>query len=328
MSSAERSILITGCSSGIGYAAAHGLKARGWRVFATARNPDDCERLKSEGLQAFRLDLTDPGTIETALGHVLRRTDGTLDAVYNNGGYAQAGALEDMTTDLIREQFEANSSAGTSSRAASSRSCAGRGRRIVSAPRSSALRRQPAAPTSLLEIRRPKAWPIRRLELHGNGIHVVLIEPGPIDNRFRARAGRSFAPSTSTVLPSRWLQAASKPPRRCQLFALPQAAGGGGRRPDQRRWRPARRRATGTAPTRNEAGTRRLPPTGRGPIARGDRDSGIGIRGSGVPETRAPKPEHRSRGQLIVGEALSQLRLEDLAGGGVRDLLHRDDVVG
>src|SRR4051794_4551841 len=107
MSSAERSILITGCSSGIGYAAAHGLKLRGWQVFATARNPDDCERLRSEGLQAFRLDLTDPGTIETALGHVLRRTDGTLDALFNNGGYAQAGALEDMATDLIRDQFEA-----------------------------------------------------------------------------------------------------------------------------------------------------------------------------------------------------------------------------
>ena len=190
MSSTERSILITGCSSGIGYAAAHGLKLRGWQVFATARNPDDCERLRSEGLQAFRLDLTDPGTIETALGHVLRRTDGTLDALFNNGGYAQAGALEDMTTDLIRDQFEANFFGWHELT-----------RRVIPV-----MRRQRSGRivfcSSVLGFLGAKfrgayvaskfavegMADTLRLELHGSGIHVILIEPGPIDSRFREHA--------------------------------------------------------------------------------------------------------------------------------------------
>jgi len=190
MSSAERSILITGCSSGIGHAAAHGLKLRGWQVFATARNPDDCERLRSEGLQAFRLDLTDPGTIETALGHVLRRTDGTLDALFNNGGYAQAGAIEDMTTDLIRDQFEANFFGWHELT-----------RRVIPV-----MRRQRSGRivfcSSVLGFLGAKfrgayvaskfavegMADTLRLELHGSGIHVILIEPGPIDSRFREHA--------------------------------------------------------------------------------------------------------------------------------------------
>ena len=190
MSSAERSILITGCSSGIGYAAAHGLKARGWRVFATARNPDDCERLKSEGLQAFRLDLTDPGTIETALGHVLRRTDGTLDAVFNNGGYAQAGALEDMTTDLIRDQFEANFFGWheLTRRVIPVMRRQGNGRIVFC---SSVLgffgaKFRGAYVASKFAVE--GMADTLRLELHGSGIHVVLIEPGPIASRFREHA--------------------------------------------------------------------------------------------------------------------------------------------
>jgi NAD(P)-dependent dehydrogenase (short-subunit alcohol dehydrogenase family) len=190
MASTERSILITGCSSGIGYAAAHGLKLRGWQVFATARNPDDCERLRSEGLQAFRLDLTDPGTIETTLGHVLRRTDGRLDALFNNGGYAQAGALEDMTTDLIRDQFEANFFGWHELT-----------RRVVPLMRRQAHGRIVFCSSVLgfLGAKFRGAYVASkfavegmadtlRLELHGSGIHVVLIEPGPIDSRFREHA--------------------------------------------------------------------------------------------------------------------------------------------
>src|SRR5690348_2381620 len=105
---APHTILITGCSSGIGHHCAAGMKQRGWRVFATARKADDVARLTAEGLEAFRLDYADEASIATAVSDVLAATGGTLDAVFNNGGYAQPGALEDMPTALFRAQFEAN----------------------------------------------------------------------------------------------------------------------------------------------------------------------------------------------------------------------------
>ncbi len=105
---AEKSILITGCSSGIGYDAAHGLKARGWRVFASCRQEQDCDRLRDEGLESFRLDYTDHASMQAALDETLRRTGGTLDALFNNGAYALPGACEDLPTNALRAIFETN----------------------------------------------------------------------------------------------------------------------------------------------------------------------------------------------------------------------------
>ena len=104
-----RSVLITGCSSGIGLCAAETLKARGWRVFATARKPEDIARLKDEvGVESLYLDYAEPDSIAKAAEHVLEATDGRLDALFNNGGYGQPGALEDIRRDVLRAQFEAN----------------------------------------------------------------------------------------------------------------------------------------------------------------------------------------------------------------------------
>lgn len=83
----KKSILITGSSSGIGYDAAQGLRARGWRVFASCRQQKDCDRLIAEGLESPRLDYDDEASIESALSEVLEATGGTLDALYNNGAY-------------------------------------------------------------------------------------------------------------------------------------------------------------------------------------------------------------------------------------------------
>ena len=96
--SAPRSILITGCSSGIGYDAAHTLKDLGWRVFATCRKDSDCARLQTEGLESFRLDYQDGESIAAAADEALARTGGTLDALFNNGAFAQPGATEDIPT--------------------------------------------------------------------------------------------------------------------------------------------------------------------------------------------------------------------------------------
>jgi NAD(P)-dependent dehydrogenase (short-subunit alcohol dehydrogenase family) len=103
-----QSILITGCSSGIGLCVAEGLKKRGHRVFATARKAADVERLIADGLESLVLDLTDSASIRQAMGTVLSRTGGTLDALFNNGAYGQPGAVEDLRRDVLREQFETN----------------------------------------------------------------------------------------------------------------------------------------------------------------------------------------------------------------------------
>ncbi|MCV2866272.1 SDR family NAD(P)-dependent oxidoreductase [Albidovulum sediminicola] len=104
----QKSILITGSSSGIGYDAAVGLARAGWRVFATCRKEEDCARLRSEGLESFRLDYAEEDSIAAAVKEALARTGGTLDAVFNNGAFACPGAVEDLPRAALREIFEAN----------------------------------------------------------------------------------------------------------------------------------------------------------------------------------------------------------------------------
>ncbi|MDU8909648.1 SDR family NAD(P)-dependent oxidoreductase [Aestuariicoccus sp. MJ-SS9] len=104
----RKSILITGCSSGIGFDAAQGLRDRGWRVFASCRQPEDCARLVDMGFEAPRIDYADEASIQAGLAAVLEATGGTLDALFNNGAFAVPGAVEDLPTDALRAIFEAN----------------------------------------------------------------------------------------------------------------------------------------------------------------------------------------------------------------------------
>ena len=104
----QKSILITGCSSGIGYGVAHDLRAAGWRVFASCRKTEDCDRLRSEGFESPRIDYADPDTIVNGLADTLEATGGTLDALYNNGAYACPGAVEDLPVGALRAIFETN----------------------------------------------------------------------------------------------------------------------------------------------------------------------------------------------------------------------------
>ncbi|MCW8918555.1 MAG: SDR family oxidoreductase [Gammaproteobacteria bacterium] len=186
----EKTILITGCSSGIGLCVAEGLQRRGWRVFASARQEEDVARLTERGLEALRLDLADSDSIRRAVEEVLRRSGGTLDALFNNGAYGQPGAVEDLSRAVLREQFESNLF-GTHEL-----TCLvlpvmrrqGHGRIIqnssllglVSLPFRGAYNSSKYALEGLSDT--------LRLELHGSGIHVSLIEPGPITSRFRANA--------------------------------------------------------------------------------------------------------------------------------------------
>jgi len=103
-----KNILITGCSTGIGYKTAIYLKQQGYRVFASARDINDVQKLKNLGLEAFYLDVTKKQTIKDTLDEVLKLTNHKLDVVFNNAGFGQAGALEDISTQTLKEQFETN----------------------------------------------------------------------------------------------------------------------------------------------------------------------------------------------------------------------------
>jgi NAD(P)-dependent dehydrogenase (short-subunit alcohol dehydrogenase family) len=191
----ERTILITGCSSGIGLCAAQTLKARGWRVFATARKPQDIARLKDEvGVESLYLDYTEPRSIVAAADHVLKATEGKLDALFNNGGYGQPGALEDIRRDVLRAQFEANVFGWhelTARVIPAMRQCR-RGRIVfcssvlglIAAPYRGAYAASKFAVEALADT--------LRMELTGSGIHVVLIEPGAIATRFVEHAIEAY----------------------------------------------------------------------------------------------------------------------------------------
>lgn len=104
----RKTILITGCSSGIGYDAAHTLHKRGWRVFATCRKQEDCDRLIGEGLESFVLDQSDTASMTAAVAETMSRTGGTLDALFNNAAFGIPAAVEDLPTDALRSIFETN----------------------------------------------------------------------------------------------------------------------------------------------------------------------------------------------------------------------------
>ena len=190
----QRSILITGCSSGIGLCVAKGLQQRGWRVFASARKPDDVAELRQAGLEALQLDVDDSESIRQAMAVVLQATGGTLDALFNNAGYGQPGAVEDVPRAALRAQFETNLFG-----AWELTNCViplmrrqGHGRILFNSsvlgfaamPYRGAYNASKFAMEGLADT--------LRQELHGSGIEVVLIEPGPILSRFRANAALQF----------------------------------------------------------------------------------------------------------------------------------------
>ena len=189
-----RSVLITGCSSGIGEACARGLKARGWRVFATARKPEDLARLEGEGFDSLFLDYRDEASIEVAADEALRRTGGRLYALFNNGAYGQPGAVEDLRTDVLREQFEVNVFGwhALARRVLPAMRAAGEGRIVQcsSVLGLVALKYRGAYTASKFAIE--GLSDTLRLELRGTGIHVSLIEPGPIRTRFVEHALEAF----------------------------------------------------------------------------------------------------------------------------------------
>lgn len=187
-------ILITGCSSGIGHHAAHGLKARGWRVFATARKPEDVARLEGEGLESLRLDLDDSASIRAAVAEVLARTGGRLDALFNNGGYGQVGAVEDLTRAALQAQFETNlfGWAELTNLVIPVMRRQGHGRIVMNSSVLGYAAFQYRGAYNAVKFALEGLSDTLRQELRGTGIEVSLVEPGPITSRFRANCLAPF----------------------------------------------------------------------------------------------------------------------------------------
>lgn len=189
-----KSVLITGCSSGIGQCLARGLGLRGYRVFATARRAADVAALADMGLESLPLDLDSSASIAGAVAAVRERTAGRLYALINNGAYGQPGAVEDLTRDTLRAQFETNvfGTQELTNRCLPLLRCNGGGRIVqissilglVCLPYRGAYSASKYALEALSDT--------LRLELRDSPIHVALVEPGPIRGRFRANAYAAF----------------------------------------------------------------------------------------------------------------------------------------
>ena len=190
----KKTILITGCSTGIGKCVAHGLHQRGYRVFASVRNPDDMAALEMAGIECLILDYNDSASIKSAVEQVLEKTDGHLYALFNNGAYGQPGACEDLSREAIRQQFEANvfgwmeltnliipvMRAQGYGRIIQNSSVLG----FAAMPMRGAYNASKFAIEGFSDT--------MRLELAGTDIHVSLIEPGPVESQFRKNAYRAF----------------------------------------------------------------------------------------------------------------------------------------
>ncbi|PBC20611.1 MULTISPECIES: SDR family oxidoreductase [unclassified Mesorhizobium] len=180
-----RTIIITGASSGIGAYCARALKAEGWRVFATARKPEDIAALESDGIEAFYLDYSEPDSIAALVTAVLERTGGRLDALFNNGAYAQAGAVEDLSVAALKQQFEVNFFGwhDLTRRLIPMMRRQGHGRLVHC---SSILGLVPVRFRGAYSASKHALEALmlcQRQELVGSGVHVSLIEPGPVKSK-------------------------------------------------------------------------------------------------------------------------------------------------
>jgi NAD(P)-dependent dehydrogenase (short-subunit alcohol dehydrogenase family) len=182
-----KTILITGCSTGIGYTTAQVLTARGHTVIATARQADDVARLQAEGFTALRLDLADSGSIKLAVEQTLELTGGRLDALFNNGAFGQPGAVEDLSREVLRFQFETNlfGTHELTNRVIPVMRRQGSGRIIYNSSVLGLVALTYRGAYNASKFALEGLADTLRLELRGTGIAISLIEPGPILSRFR-----------------------------------------------------------------------------------------------------------------------------------------------
>lgn len=188
------SVLVTGCSSGVGIYAARGLRDRGYRVFATARSKTDVERLCDDGLEGLSLDLEDSASIHAAWTEVRERIGGSLYALFNNAGNGLPGAVEDLPRAALRRQIETNLLGPHELIRLVVRDMRRNGRgRIIQNGSALALVALPYRGAYIAgKFALEGLTDALRLELHGSGVHVSLLELGPITSGFRKRSHAAF----------------------------------------------------------------------------------------------------------------------------------------
>jgi len=186
----QKAVLITGCSTGIGYCVAKGLKQRGYRVIATARRKESVEQLTREGFESLQLDVASSDSIQQAFTKVMQLTEGHLYALFNNGAFGLPGAVEDLSRENLTYQFETNVFGWLEltnlvipvmrkqgyGRIIQNSSVLG----FVAMPFRGAYNASKFAIEGLSDT--------LRLELKDTNIFVSLVEPGPIESQFRANA--------------------------------------------------------------------------------------------------------------------------------------------
>lgn len=188
-----RVVLITGCSSGIGRDAALGLARAGWRVFATARRPDDLAALDAAGVEAVALEMACSASRAAAMERVLSASGGRLDALVNNAAFALPGALEDVPVEGLREVFETNVFGLhdlTRLALPSLRASGGRVVNISSVLGFAPLRWRGAYVASKFALE--GLTDVLRLEMSDTPVRVVSVQPGPITSRIRQNAVPHF----------------------------------------------------------------------------------------------------------------------------------------
>lgn len=183
----RKSILITGCSTGIGYDVAHSLHKRGWRVFATCRKQADCDRLIGEGLESFQLDQSDTASMTATIEETLTRTGGTLDALFNNAAYGIPGAVEDLPTGALRDIFETNLFGyhELTRQVIPVMRAQGHGRILNCSSVLGFAAMKFRGAYNCTKFAMEGLTDTLRLEMRDTGIDVILIEPGPITSMIR-----------------------------------------------------------------------------------------------------------------------------------------------
>jgi NAD(P)-dependent dehydrogenase (short-subunit alcohol dehydrogenase family) len=229
-SSLGKLVLVTGASSGIGRHAALQLACCGYRVIATARKASDLQALQGRGLlDVLQLDLGRAQSVEQAIAQVMAH--GVPEAVLHNAGFGLYGAVEDLSRHAMEEQFAANLFGAHQINHALLPRMRGRGSgRIVfvsSVLGVVAMRGRGLYVASKFAME--GLADTLRLELHGSGIHVCLIEPGPIETRFRANAYEALARHVDVASSAhaefyRKFVAGLMAPRSANRFALPDDA--------------------------------------------------------------------------------------------------------
>ena len=190
----NKSILITGCSSGIGFETAVFLSDNGWNVIATCRKEDDVKKINDLGITCFQLDYSSEKSMDNALKKLLLETDGRLDAVFNNGAFALPGAIEDIPSEGMKEIFQANFFGWHYLI-----------RKIIPVMRKQGHGKILQCSSILgfitLSFRGPynaTKWALEgytdtlRMELEGTGIEVISIRPGPIKTLIRENSLNYF----------------------------------------------------------------------------------------------------------------------------------------